>query len=130
MNCYNQQFTGMPGMNAPERPMMPSWQNQPKPAEMEMFGWQRPMMSDMDCNMPPTAILPAANPRTANPMAANPMAAKSMNFSEKMDCGRFPLAMSYVPMQKWSQPSPLCEGFTRGTMFRELDLPFVMGRCI
>lgn len=52
-----------------------------------------------------------------------------MNFGEKMENGMFPLGMAYVPMQNWSQPSPLEEGFNRGTMFSVLDLPFMMGRC-
>lgn len=49
-------------------------------------------------------------------------------FCEDLD--RFPIGMGYVPMQRWSQPSPIDEGFSRGTIFAELDLPFVMGRCM
>ena len=52
----------------------------------------------------------------------------NMAFCEALD--RFPIGMGYVPMQRWSQPSPLDEGFCRGTIFTELDLPFVMGRCM
>ena len=52
----------------------------------------------------------------------------NMAFCEDLD--RFPIGMGYVPMQRWSQPSPLDEGFCRGTIFTELDLPFVMGRCM
>ncbi len=40
-----------------------------------------------------------------------------------------PIAMAYVPMQRWKQTYPLSQGFQRGTIFPELDLPFVMGRC-
>ena len=117
MNCYNQQYAGMVGCNMQNHQQMPTWQNQPQPADTQMFGWQEQMMPGMDCGMPPATILPAGS--TAQPAT----------FASNMECGMFPLAMAYVPFQKWSQPSPLCEGLKRGTMFRELDLPFLMGRC-
>lgn len=41
----------------------------------------------------------------------------------------FPIAMAYVPWQRWQQPYPIEHGFKRGTIFPDLDLPFVMGRC-
>ena len=34
------------------------------------------------------------------------------------------LAMAYVPWQRWKDTYPLEEGFHRGTIFPELDLPF------
>jgi len=34
------------------------------------------------------------------------------------------LAMAYVPWQRWQKTYPLEEGFHRGTIFPELDLPF------
>lgn len=40
-----------------------------------------------------------------------------------------PIAMAYVPMQRWNQVYDMSRGLTRGTIFPELDLPFVMGRC-
>ena len=40
-----------------------------------------------------------------------------------------PLAMGYVPMQQWGQTYELSQGFQRGTIFPDLDLPFIMGRC-
>ncbi len=46
------------------------------------------------------------------------------------DLSRFPIAMGYVPVQQWQQPYSMEEGFVRGTIFPELDLPFKMGRCI
>ena len=39
------------------------------------------------------------------------------------------LAMAYVPMQRWTQTYTLSQGLERGTIFPELDLPFIMGRC-
>ncbi len=40
-----------------------------------------------------------------------------------------PIGMGYVPWQQWSKVYPIEKGFVRGTIFPELDLPFVMGRC-
>lgn len=40
-----------------------------------------------------------------------------------------PLAMAYVPMQRWSEPYNMERALERGTIFPELDLPFLMGRC-
>ncbi|MDD6073407.1 MAG: spore coat associated protein CotJA [Otoolea sp.] len=51
------------------------------------------------------------------------------NRPEAIDAGRFPIGMGYVPMQRWRQPYSLEQGFRRGTIFPELDLPFMMGRC-
>lgn len=45
------------------------------------------------------------------------------------DMGGMPIAMAYTPWQQWNQTYPIEKGFTRGTIFPELDLPFVMGRC-
>jgi hypothetical protein len=46
------------------------------------------------------------------------------------DLSTYPIAMAYVPMQQWSQTYPLSQGFSQGTIFPELDLPFMMGRCV
>jgi len=40
-----------------------------------------------------------------------------------------PIGMGYVPWQRWGQTYPVPQGFERGTIFPELDMPFVMGRC-
>lgn len=36
-----------------------------------------------------------------------------------------PLAMAYVPWQKWCSIYETCKGFQRGTIFAELDKPFM-----
>lgn len=41
---------------------------------------------------------------------------------------QYPVAMGYVPWQQWQQTYSLDQGLSRGTIFPELDLPFVMGR--
>ena len=38
-----------------------------------------------------------------------------------------PIAMAYVPMQRWCETYEPAEGWHRGTIFPELDLPFLGG---
>ena len=38
-----------------------------------------------------------------------------------------PLAMAYVPMQRWCDTYEPAVGWDRGTIFPELDLPFLGG---
>ncbi len=45
------------------------------------------------------------------------------------DLSRMPIGMGYVPWQTWGQTYPMEQGFVRGTLFPDLDLPFLMGRC-
>lgn len=40
-------------------------------------------------------------------------------------CGPLPLAMAYVPMQAWRDLYEPAEGMHNGTIFRELNLPFM-----
>ena len=47
------------------------------------------------------------------------------NRSTGSSCG----CVDQVPMQRWNQVYDMSRGLTRGTIFPELDLPFVMGRC-
>lgn len=39
----------------------------------------------------------------------------------------YPVGMGYVPIQSWQQPYTLETAFRRGTIFPDLDLPFMMG---
>lgn len=45
------------------------------------------------------------------------------------NCGPMVLAMSYVPVQQWNTLYEIEEGFDRGTIFPELDKPFMGGGC-
>lgn len=74
------------------------------------------------CGMPPSTIqpLPEIAPQPAEPQT--PCFEDSLN--------RFPIAMGYVPIQRWQQPYAIEQAIGRGTIFAELDLPFVMGRCM
>ena len=60
-----------------------------------------------------------------NCMPEKNVALESPCYTEKNT--EWPIGMTYVPMQKWRNLYPLDEGFHRGTIFKELDLPF-MGR--
>lgn len=42
----------------------------------------------------------------------------------------FPLAMAYVPWQNFNSIYDLEKGFRTGTIFPELDKPFLGRRCI
>lgn len=46
------------------------------------------------------------------------------NNFDHMKLGDLPLAMSYVPWQKWGQHYTLEEGLDAGTIFPDLNLPF------
>lgn len=145
MNDFNQQYAGRMdcGCQSSRFPM-PVWPG--RMTESGGFGWPgRPAQEDMDCGMPPSAVMPLRQgegntidtmqpmPQQAPMLSQQPVQQPSMQqpecFAVKMETGKFPLAMSYVPIQQWSTPSSLEEGFRRGTIFAELDLPFMMGRC-
>ncbi len=42
---------------------------------------------------------------------------------------QFPIAMAYVPWQQWRQIYSMDAALGRGTIFQELDKPFIMGGC-
>jgi hypothetical protein len=42
---------------------------------------------------------------------------------------QFPVAMTYTPWQRWSEPYCAQKGLERGTIFPDLDLPFMGRRC-
>ena len=46
---------------------------------------------------------------------------------DSMYLGQLPLAMCYVPMQHWNTTYSLDKSLERGTIFPELDLPFLGG---
>lgn len=43
---------------------------------------------------------------------------------------RMPLAMAYVPWQKWNQTYDPCKALEIGTIFPELNLPYLGRSCI
>lgn len=62
------------------------------------------------------------------PMDYNcPTPEKKTNTCNEYD--RFPLAMAYVPWQKFENIFELEKGFQVGTIFKDLDFPFTIGIC-
>lgn len=47
----------------------------------------------------------------------------------KQDMPGKALAMAYVPWQSWGDLYEICEGFSTGTIFKELNLEFAGRRC-
>ena len=82
---------------------------------------QRPMQPDM----------PAQSRNSASPAERPSCSLRQPNCeTTQRDClSDMSVAMAYVPMQRWNQVYDMSRGLTRGTIFPELDLPFVMGRC-
>lgn len=106
------------------RPQMP-----PTPCMNTNCGMRPPCGVKPSCGVrpacgtvPPVSIMPDMN--VLQPSGCRP---------DKMPCSmdpvNMPAAMAYVPWQQWRQTYPMEKGFSRGTIFPELDLPFVMGRC-
>lgn len=52
---------------------------------------------------------------------------KPVDHTGAMQNGAMVLAMGYVPVQQWQELYEPEEGFPRGTIFRQLDLPFEGG---
>lgn len=98
----------------------------------------RPAVHPASCQCPPPApIMPLAD-NTAPIMPLNAASAAgrpqevlpAFNTCVREDrLAGMPIAMGYVPWQRWKQTYSLEQGLNRGTIFPELDLPFVMGRC-
>ena len=87
---------------------------------------QRPMQPDM-----PRQEMPAQSRNSASPAERPSCSLRQPNCeTTQRDClSDMSVAMAYVPMQRWNQVYDMSRGLTRGTIFPELDLPFVMGRC-
>lgn len=54
---------------------------------------------------------------------------KSRDDENDSDFARWPIAMTYVPMQPWEEPFELAKGLRAGTIFPSLRLPFRGGGC-
>ena len=56
---------------------------------------------------------------------------KAMTCHETSACdfASWPIAMAYVPMQRWERPYDPKKGLQAGTIFRSLELPFSGGGC-
>lgn len=97
-----------PMMPPPMQPMMPPPTRQVMPPPM------RPTM--------PPSSMPSFVPVT--PVVNHNCPDTSMGGME-----RYPVGMGYIPWQQWQQTYSIEKGLSRGTIFPDLDLPFMMGRC-
>ena len=79
----------------------------------------------------PPAMQPSSTPaHSHNPASVTSCGCGSGNpIVPDADLGRMPIGMGYGPWQTWGQTYPMEQGFVRGTLFPDLDLPFLMGRC-
>lgn len=78
-----------------------------------------PMPRQNETNFSMTPCMSSERERVSNMM---PPASSTW---EDMD--RMPIGMGYVPWQRWGQTYSLEQGFERGTIFPELDYPFMGG---
>lgn len=64
------------------------------------------------------------------PTSASPTHVTTRSAVEAITGECFPVAMAYVPWQYWNKIYPLEKALQRGTIFCELDKPFVgRGTC-
>lgn len=78
--------------------------------------WEAPM------TCPDSYVRPARRKRPEMPMC-NPPAMPYENIDQ------FPVAMAYVPWQQWQQVYSVETAINRGTIFPDLDKPFIMEGC-
>lgn len=124
-----------PRQAMPEQRTMPEQQTMPEPCTMP----EAPVMPEPR-RMPEAGMMPERQ------MMPVQRIMPEQQMMPSMGCGsmpaqdvctdtspggveNYPLAMAYVPWQQWEQTYTLDRGLQRGTIFPELDLPFVMGRC-
>lgn len=82
----------------------------------------------MEKNNKPSCL----NPRTANPSCGcgYPQKVSPANVMPMHDClDNFALAMCYVPWQHWDKIYDLEKALACGTIFPELNKPFLGSRC-
>jgi len=59
-----------------------------------------------------------------------PISTRVVDSARKSEFEDIPLAMAYVPWQKWQNIYDAEKGFCNGTIFQDLDLPFYgVGGC-
>ena len=87
---------------------------------------QPPVRSACSCGSHPAEHLPQRMQDTERKMPRMPQTHMSCNASRQSDCRerKFPIAMAYVPWQKFRDIYNPEKAFCQGTIFAELDLPF------
>lgn len=78
----------------------------------------------------PGAVEPISMRRPEMPVGHTPAKCPRSNpFMSDENIDQFPVGMAYVPWQKWQQVYSIDYAFTRGTIFPDLDKPFLMEGC-
>ena len=76
-------------------------------------GWQCNRFATMPCNQTAVPYTPAGN-------CSQPM-------PQRKDCEDMVVAMAYVPWQQWGNVYTVEEAYSKGTLFPDLDKPFLAG---
>ncbi len=105
------------GWNGPNSGCCPPWQH----TDTEQHSSVKPVCPAAAEPEPGPVIRP--EPRNSSEETP-PVSECPVDFSD------YPVGMAYVPMQRWGKTYDLGNGFSRGTIFPDLDLPFLAGRCI
>lgn len=79
--------------------------------------------------MPITELNWRMEPRHRHEMDRRGMDHENCRHMMKDPLAGMPLAMAYVPWQQWCDTYEPAEALHRGTIFPELDLPFLGGEC-
>ena len=92
----------------------------------------QPFVTQPSMAQPAARQTSAAQSSVPGPQTSVPANGYSFNCPNTAPGGieQYPVGMGYIPWQQWQQTYPLEQGFNRGTIFPDLDLPFMMGRCI
>lgn len=108
--------TGQIPMPPVAPPQMAGNMPAPTPAPPTQQMPMPPVENNMPASMPARPAQPVVPPAQEAPPP--PPVSEQCGFC-------ITLAMSYVPMQKWQKLYEPEDGFSRGTIFEELDLPFI-----
>ncbi len=109
---------------APARPPLPPVRPAAPPQNSSNAPAPRPVKKPD--KQPAFTPLPA---HTSTPSGGCGCGSTSSPLIPNKNGNNMPVGMAYVPWQKWGQTYSMEQGFSRGTLFPDLDLPFVMGRC-
>ena len=87
------------------------------------------MQTASQTNQQPNTATSSMQPQTSGTTAKGCGCQTGNSLTSNGGICQMTIGMGYVPWQKWSHTYPMEQGFIRGTIFPELDFPFLMGRC-
>lgn len=139
-NCNRGQYSQGSGLNRPQRPAPPCMGNhcgcrsnnnipiRPPQRPGQGFSPQRPGRE-----FPTQALGQGFSPQRPEqgfyPQRPGHGFPTQMPMTGMAGSPSFPAGMGYVPMQPWGQTYPISQGFNNGTIFPDLNYPFMVGRC-